>query len=132
MREIKFRAWDGSEMEYDIAVGRHSKDGETADNSVVILDDGCVSFPHDPFGAIMQFTGLLDKNGTEIYEGDVWKVYSGKIFRPGQPPEINYIHGVVTFNHNGACIKGVYHVLPGQGEVIGNIHENPELLKEAE
>ena len=70
---------------------------------------------------VEQFTGLLDKNGREIYEGDVVKCRAvlddNKIFNKA----VEWSNG--GFIANGAL--GVNHNLV---EVIGNIHENPELL----
>ena len=58
-------------------------------------------------GILMQFTGLLDKNGKEIYEGDITNV------------------GIVEWDH-GQFTERLY--APDDIEVIGNIYSNPELL----
>ena len=73
----------------------------------------------------MEFTGLLDKNGKEIYEGDVMKIY-------GSTFEIVWFKGAYHFKHsdnksafpNDYLLKDLGH----KCEVIGNIYENPELL----
>jgi hypothetical protein len=76
---------------------------------------------------IMQCTGLEDKNGKLIYEGDILHEKNG-----GQ-------NGVVVYRKENAgfCldIKNIscyYPVYPSSVEIIGNIYENPELLKEGE
>lgn len=73
---------------------------------------------------VMQFTGLLDKNGKEIYEGDV--LPNGKtVLTVKWTEDICNEYGCVGWNvgmggYGGGCASEM--------EVIGNIYENPELL----
>ena len=76
---------------------------------------------------VMQFTGLYDKNGTKIFEGDIIKRIDSNI---------KYI---VVFNRGNFCTqdsKNLHHNLnlldsiSDYSEVIGNIHQNKELLEE--
>jgi hypothetical protein len=74
---------------------------------------------------VEQFTGLLDKNGKEIYEGDVieWKdTY-------GQPQRMSVFYRSMA-ELNRACFElpTAYPVTP-ELEIIGNIHENPDLIE---
>jgi len=75
---------------------------------------------------LLQFTGLKDKTGKAIFEGDIVKDAYGYLF------EINYKEGYARFNFRR--ITGItngemtWHILLFGGEVIGNIYENPELL----
>jgi uncharacterized phage protein (TIGR01671 family) len=64
MRQIKFRAWDGKEMIYGLSVGN---------GNVGILNPFGHSFIKDvsEYDLVMQFTGLQDRNGKDVYEGDV-------------------------------------------------------------
>lgn len=114
-RVIKFRAWDGEKMRDDIRI---SNDGFAYD-----LDIGKErSWP------LMQFTGLHDRNGKEIYEGDVVRV------APAQGLYTGLME--VFWNEDGCWEPFVYPNDPTCGykdhrgaEVIGNIYENPELLE---
>lgn len=81
-----------------------------------------------------QFTGLTDKNGTKIFEGDIVDV-AYDIGYVGISAERTGAF-IVVFD-NGCFMKrnekGLFHFIPSDKcKVIGNIHDNPELLKEAE
>ncbi len=109
MREIKFRAWDNIKKEM-------FKLSATPVSELTIS-----SVP------IMQYTGLKDKNGKEIYEGDI---ISGKHYVLGKVEWDDYKMRYVCERENGTFAISVSTsmvVLYG-GHVIGNIYENPELL----
>lgn len=65
---------------------------------------------------VQQFTGLLDVNNKEIYEGDI-------IIRHGERKAVEFFSGD-SFDFQGFDIEQVF----GKWEIIGNIFENPELL----
>ena len=117
MRDLKFRAWNGKSMEIidDLYWFEENHVHENGDGY------GCENI-------IMQFTGLHDKNGKEIYEGDLLKHY------PGFGCEWTVRYSQVVYE--GASFwqkhKSIAFVLDDHDqhlEVIGNIYENPELLK---
>ena len=72
-----------------------------------------------------QFTGLLDENGKDIYEGDV---ISGGLL--SESCEVMYHESCARFIAYGEHYKVLAHKF-SQFEVIGNIHDNPELLERA-
>lgn len=140
MREIKFRAWDKEKNEITTTI--------------------CIGGLHIPYNSnpnnyiLMQYTGLKDKNGKEIYEGDI---VTGQ-YSHYDPLQDAYIEdekmgGIVFFNEHKWSFKAIQHLCDkdregkmryfdlfdeklhwggqrfGDMEVIGNVYENPELLK---
>ena len=78
--------------------------------------------------SVGQFTGLYDKNRTEIYEGDILQVGDSNDF---DYLEVRFVRGVFAFLWNGDLDNEFPSQAPTQewAEVIGNIYENPELIK---
>jgi len=134
MREIKFRAWNGHKMLY---MGKGGFcDFELAGGDVFVCGDGAYDFVKQDF-PLMQYTGLKDANGVEMYEGAVLTAQKGTR-DPEKPLPIKgalEVHGIHWFINSGALlIAGVsgdtLTYLGGVSniKVIGNIYENPELL----
>ena len=124
MRDIKFRAWDIiQECYYYNVQGTH--DSYIADSFQNILDN--------EYLITEQYTGLKDKNGVEIYENDIINVLDGEDVEDPYYAylEIRYDQGKFYF-HNAYAVT-FDDVLDGEildVEVIGNIHENADLLEE--
>lgn len=137
-RELKFRVWTGHEMVYDITVGKFGTFYVNPTNNGLDPNDSASLTPnttkyHDDT-IVMQYTGLKDKDGKEIYEGDL--LTSHQHLKNGKPN-----HSPVVFD-NGAFL---WHGVPlGFDEenvaepigtdwcvVSGNVYENFNLLSAA-
>lgn len=149
-REIKFRAWNGMEMEYDVVVGLFGAfyvnpgakgDGLDPNDAASLTPFNTLYSKQTP---IMQFTGLKDKNGKEIYEGDIVRFLWNPVFNePSAMPEFEYTRPVSYYEKWGCFVMTIFstkgenqHVAVGSPteaggeiEVVGNIYENPELLE---
>jgi len=151
VREIKFRAWDktsksmiyqedGKEgIEFNFGGGRA---GVIVWNYKPHLINGECVDDYEPYHIedfeLMQYTGLKDKNGKEIYEGDICEIqyyHDPKI--PNEITVCKYItehSGFSLLNKKGGIFSCCFKTGGNFGdknavEIIGNIYENPELLK---
>ncbi|MBU7447081.1 MULTISPECIES: YopX family protein [Lactiplantibacillus] len=140
---IKFRAWDKENEIYLYNV----QDAYDTLSGFVKYDDGDnASYDECCFGAFLnnkrydveQFTGLTDVNGKEIYVGDIVKVWSD-VSELTMESTVNEIVSEDYFGRAGMFLKPLrLHVIEpclhdswnNKFEVIGNVHNNPELLEE--
>jgi len=133
MRDIKFRAWD---IEYKRMHDVYAID--FVETEILVLIPGKPKAIWDDLEGyeLIQYTGLKDKNGKEIYESDVvrflWTPYNP---RETEPPKrtrtgfITWCDGCFMLDNVSMGTIERIDSWSWQLEVIGNIHENPELLK---
>lgn len=149
MREIKFRAWD-KEREKMFYFGDPIYDSEY--DWLAFRQPNRDTMFYEGVDTLMQYTGLKDKNGKEIYEGDIVRLYTGEVcgvvfpvgggfvvdwydknkkagFRKPLYNEIYFDGPSVSFTPDGA-IEGEDYYTERKAEIIGNIYENPEMLGE--
>jgi len=112
MREIKFRAWNGiDEMLYP-KLGLRSESAHF------------LQFFED----VMQYTGLKDKNGKEIYEGDITVSFKKPYEEEPSTNIVEFIDGAFKLKCTGKNNIPIFLYSPKHLEIIGNIYEHPELL----
>ncbi len=124
MREFKFRAWDTEKQEMATVnfIGLN-------DYEVGMEDEECrrwrATYPY--VCRLMQYTNLKDKNGKEIYEGDILKV---KLDDGEANLYVKYTNGEYRVVNEGKWEDSLYiYMYFGDVEVVGNIYENEDLLK---
>ena len=139
MRKIKFRAWDKVQERYLYDVQRaydtlsgcvKYENGENAD-----YDEQCFDgFLDDEQYIVEQYTGLKDVNSKEIYEGDIVE-----FFGANKKIKVKKEFGIIVYKADryGAGFNSIIQnkergyggINIAQDIVVGNVHENPELLE---
>jgi uncharacterized phage protein (TIGR01671 family) len=137
MREIKFRVWDKRTSQMSlVATVSFGDDGSALTIMAELAPKGQYynAIVHGENGVLMQYAGLHDKNGVEVYEGDI--VRATLVENPG--PAVCEVTEVVSI-HEGHLAPFYMRVnfeedwwkdsLADGFEVIGNIYEHPELVR---
>jgi len=133
MREIKFRAWDKNDKRifidpqmidfYNKKIGYMQYQTEYMPDTSYSIP---VGFEEFEYSELMQYTGLKDEYGDEIYEGDIVTLHNSRykvIFNMEQARFVlrdDKFEMEIPFTNNNN----------ERMEIIGNIYENPELMEE--
>lgn len=119
MRELLFRAYRPAHKDwiYCSFMGRNP----------IVNGDGPMSGPDEEIGPWLQYTGIVDKNGKQIYEGDILRYrISGD---PDRQRPVYFSEELAAFRIGPDDYWESDRIYPESCEVIGNIYENKELLK---
>ena len=139
-REIEFRAKSkyNNEFVYGDLIKIHTKNGSGygIKTTPYHINDNCVNLIPDEIipETVGQYTGLRDKNGVKVFEGDLIKIEETEFNIEGVHEVYYHIDGYVTSsvlfsnkdNANKDCLQ--YQISHKGAYVIGNKHDNPELL----
>ncbi len=131
MREIKFRGWDKKDKKIVEILSIGFDNGEN--NYICVRDGKSLNFVDANRIVLMQYTGLKDKNGVDVYEGYICKIH---VWFGGS---YTYCNLPIIFKDGKFC----YEIYCGSGDyemmdlyddltVMGNIYENPDLLEKEE
>ena len=125
----KFRAWDSAKKEMFKDTFAITESGQV----VVVEQESVASSPDYVFVehlVIMQSTGLVDKNGKEIFDGDIVKMSKDVYSEPTYYEVVRHRGGAYRLeSKQHGCELWLRHT---DCEVVGNIYENPELLEDKE
>lgn len=125
-REIKFRVWNGHEMVYDVMVGKFGafyvnpgdkQDGLDPKDAASLSRFTTKYHENIP---VMEYTGLEDRNGKQIYEGDIIKYWGG--IAPVVQHENGFYIQYSASDFYSLQYEG------GKTEIIGNIYKNYKML----
>lgn len=137
MRELKFRAWNGKKMQYQFDGITNCDTFKQGASHSLMVNIGGYHWGIANWGKkveLMQYTGVKDSKDNEIYEGDIVEYYEGTraevIFKDGQ---------FIAYDGNASSSDEAYLLLSNFDnmfddsvdltiEVIGNIHDNKNLL----
>ena len=143
-REIKFRGQDKVSKQFVFGDLIHGVGFKKGNIYILPLIENLASVPHcDPLDGVLvlpetvgQFTGLTDKNNNLIYEGDICRLVPKAKYNNSSARHMFGVREVIYYSGIASYFYDSFVSMSWGGfefvEIIGNIHENPELLSRAE
>lgn len=130
MKEIEFRVWDGEKMNNVEVLDIENERAFTFLDWYDLSGVEKVDYGKNEKGILMQFTGLEDRNDKKIFEGDIVKVEYGEdeFVSEVKWNDCDCLFGFVVNNEDRYFYSLCGAMLV---EVLGNVHENPELLTQS-
>lgn len=138
-REIKFRAWDKETGKMHYQINKPRTDENINDELIIQFD--CTGYSartknkYIGSDCLMQYTGIKDKNGKEIYDGDILRINYGD--NDGDTYEVIFkegcywgkcIYTLTSTTPDKTLLNDLDYWEPQSKEIIGNIHEHKYLL----
>ncbi len=137
-REIKFRIWADNKFYNKCLIGNTNNTNDEKWTCPMVWLEEQKEWVHCDNGIICQYTGLHDKNGKEIYEGDIVLYQDWEMAYEGGGNDSFINKGIVEYCEDNCCfnvterqtvdLADVLYKDNEDLEVIGNIYDNPELL----
>ena len=121
-RSIKFRVWDRKNRSFKLP------SDERVEGTMFVLSKEGILFSSVNF-VFQQFTGLLDKNGKEIYEGDIIQEFPDSTYKSIVNWSKDGLWYGLSLDSNSFGMGNELYLYP-KCQVIGNIFENPSLLSQ--
>nr|DAU43862.1 MAG TPA: YopX protein [Caudoviricetes sp.] len=127
----KYRAWDSmrKEMNYKVLVGNCDEEDENWTCPVMWVEEAKDWLHFDDYKRIMLSTGLADKNGKEIFEGDIVNHNGRKAVIKWHGSYASFIYRLIDDSQTRNPEWNPLYLSHMRFEIIGNIYENPEFLE---
>ena len=127
----KYRAWDKmrKEMNYKVLVGNCDEEDENWTCPIIWIEEAKDWLHFDDYKCIMLSTCLVDKNGQEIFEGDIVDYKGRKAVIKWHGSYASFIYRFIDEPQTRKPEWNILYLAYMKFEIVGNIYENPELLE---